>query len=125
MKLSVNASDGSVVELSFDKGPVYIGRQIGSEVFLPDLYVSRQHAVIFATKKGQWFVEDLDSANKTFLNSTAVHKSVIKDGDQITIGGFDIDIHLTGDIKTQDFQQPKKPVHMEETMIADHNTDDD
>ena len=45
---------GSVVgRLKFEKGPIYIGRQMGSQVFLPDKDVSRQHAVFYTDKDFQ------------------------------------------------------------------------
>ena len=66
MRLVVKQGDRTVNELQFEKGPIYIGRHSNSQVFLPDKTVSRQHAVIYNTKDGQWVVEDLESANKTF-----------------------------------------------------------
>ena len=63
MRLFVNLSGSSVNELQFTKGPIYIGRRMGSQVFLPDKAVSRQHAVFYSTKDGSWILEDLDSAN--------------------------------------------------------------
>ncbi|MBN1816423.1 MAG: FHA domain-containing protein [Sedimentisphaerales bacterium] len=92
MKLVVRLPDGSTQEYPFEKGPVYIGRQMGSTIFLPALSVSRQHAVLFATDAGQWILEDLDSANKTYLNDVAIHKSHIKAGDTIRITEYRIDV---------------------------------
>jgi len=60
MRLVVRQSDGTINELQFTKGPVYIGRRPSSQVFLSDEAVSRQHAVIFNTEDGKWVVEDLD-----------------------------------------------------------------
>jgi len=50
---------------------------------LPDLSVSRQHAAIFTTLEGKWLIEDMDSANRTFLNGEEVQKSELKTGDVI------------------------------------------
>jgi len=94
MRLIVRQSDGDVRELAFDKGPIYIGRQMGSTLAIPDLQVSRQHAVLFTNQDGQWILEDLDSTNKTYLNDTAIHKSRVKDDDTIRIGGTTIEVHL-------------------------------
>ncbi len=77
MRLVVKQSNGTINEFQFAQGPVYIGRGANSQVFLPDRAVSRQHAVIFTTQDGKWFVEDLDSANKTYLNDKAIHKAAI------------------------------------------------
>ena len=62
MRLVVKRSGETVNEFRFSKGPIHIGRHKHSQVFLRDIMVSRQHAVIFATQDGKWIVEDLDSA---------------------------------------------------------------
>ena len=62
MRLILRKDGKAVKEFRFPKGPVYIGRHVHSQVFLPDREVSRQHAAIFATREGKWVVEDLESA---------------------------------------------------------------
>ncbi len=89
MRLVVKKGEQSVEEFRFGEGPIYIGRQPNSQVFLPEGTVSRQHAVIFMTGDGKWIVEDLDSANQTYLNDEAVHKAEIK------TGAREIDFHPT------------------------------
>jgi len=100
MRLVVKQGERTVNEFHFDKGPVYIGRNTNSQVFLPDRTVSRQHAVIYNTQEGAWVAEDLDSANKTYLNGDETHKADIKTGDVIRISDFDIEV---------DFEEPKGP----------------
>ena len=97
MRLTVKRGDNLINELRFSRGPIYIGRQIGSQIFLPDRAVSRQHTVIYTTTDGQWIAEDLDSANKTYLNEEAIHKTEIKDGDTLHVADFSIEIHLEDD----------------------------
>ena len=111
MRLFVNLSGSSVNELQFTKGPIYIGRRMGSHVFLPDKAVSRQHAVFYSTKDGSWILEDLDSANKTYLNDKAIHKCGVNHADVIRIADFSIEVHL----HEQDDQA--QDVHMEDTMV--------
>ncbi len=101
MKLLVSLSGSSVNELTFDRGPIYVGRQKGSQVFLPDPAVSRQHAVFYTTKDGTWILEDLGSANKTFLNRVAIHKAEIKNGDTIQIADFQILVQLDEESSSQ------------------------
>jgi pSer/pThr/pTyr-binding forkhead associated (FHA) protein len=92
MRLVVKQKDGGTREFQFPTGPVYIGRAANNHVFLPDPSVSKQHAVINCTEDGKWFVQDMDSANKTFLNGTAVRKAEIKTGDSLRITGFTIEV---------------------------------
>jgi pSer/pThr/pTyr-binding forkhead associated (FHA) protein len=110
MRLVVKQNDRNVNEFRFTKGPIYIGRREDSQVFLPDRAVSRQHAVIFSTQDGKWMVEDLDSANKTYLNDQAIHKVEIKTGDCIRITDYTIEINL------EDSAETEKPIHLEDTL---------
>jgi pSer/pThr/pTyr-binding forkhead associated (FHA) protein len=112
MHLLVKKDGQAVNEFRFDRGPVYIGRHPHSQVFLPDLAVSRQHAAIFTTQDGKWMVEDLDSANKTFLNDKAIHKAEIKTGDCLHIADFSIEINL--EAETDD-----EPIQLEDTLIQE------
>jgi hypothetical protein len=48
-----------------------IGRERGNTVTIPDPRISSQHARL-EWREGRWWIEDLDSANGTFLNGQAV-----------------------------------------------------
>ena len=94
--LIVKRNDQKVNELSFDSTPIYIGRKAGIQVVLPDMSVSREHAMIDA-KEDKWTIEDLDSANKTYLNGVAIHKAAIKSGDALKIADFVIEVDFKDD----------------------------
>jgi hypothetical protein len=94
VRLFISLGESSVNELKFDQGPVYVGRQMGNQVFLPDKSVSRQHAVFYTTKDGSWVVEDLGSSNKTYLNSHPIHKSELKHNDVVRVADFLIRVSL-------------------------------
>jgi len=110
MRLVVKRADQVVKEFHFDKGPIYIGRHVHSQVFLSDEAVSRQHAVIFTAQDGRWMVEDLDSANKTYLNDQPIQKTQIKDGDILRIVDFTIEVDL------KESAAEGKPIHLEDTL---------
>ena len=110
MRLVVTKAGQMVNELRFGRGPIYIGRHAHSQVLLPDRAVSRQHAAIFSTQEGKWIVEDLDSANKTYLNDKAIHKAEIKTGDCIRIGDFDIEVDLETGSEAE--------INLEDTLVA-------
>lgn len=112
MYLTIKYPDSTTKELRFRTGPIYVGRQLGSQVFLPDSSVSRQHAVIYSTKAGKWVLEDLDSANKTYLNGIAIHKSEIKDGDSFTVSGFTVEISFQKTVSLP------RAINMEETLVT-------
>ena len=109
MRLIVKKDGQTVNDFRFERGPIYIGRHEHSQIFLPDRAVSRQHAAIFTTQDGTWVLEDLNSANKTFLNSKAIHKTPIKTGDHIGVGDFEIEVALDTDAG--------EPIHLEDTLM--------
>ncbi|MBN2591329.1 MAG: FHA domain-containing protein [Sedimentisphaerales bacterium] len=113
MRLVVKKSGRIVNEFSFDNGPVYIGRYKYNQVFLPDLSVSRQHAAIFTTLDGKWVVEDMDSANRTFLNGEEIQKAELNTGDVLRISDFTIEIDL--EVASAEV----KPIHLEDTLIPE------
>jgi len=114
MRLVVKKGEGSVNEFRFTKGPIYIGRHSNSQIYLPDAGISRQHAVIFSTEDGKWMVEDLDSANKTYLNDEAVHKVEIKTGDRLRVVDYTIEVNLEEDAE----EEKEKPSELEDTLTA-------
>ena len=112
MRLFVSLGQSSVNELNFDRGPIYVGRQMGSQVFLPDKAVSRQHAVFYTTKDGAWVVEDLGASNKTYVNSEVIHKTELKHNDIVRIADFLIRVSLEAD------EDHERRNDMEDTIIG-------
>ncbi|AQT70102.1 type VI secretion system FHA domain protein [Anaerohalosphaera lusitana] len=112
MRLRITQDGRKLNELIFDSGPIYIGRHVGSQIFLPERGVSRKHAVIYEEDNGDWFVEDLDSSNKTFVNDNAVHKSPLNTGDTIGICGFKINVKLMELEK----EPAKTPLQLDDTI---------
>ena len=113
MRLVVKKNGNIINEFSFDSGPVYIGRYKYNQVILPDLAVSRQHAAIFTTVEGKWVVEDMDSANKTYLNGKEIKKAEINTGDCLRIADYIIEIELGA------ASAVAKQIHFEDTLVPD------
>ena len=113
MRLIVKKNGNIINEFNFDTGPVYIGRYKYNQVFLPDLSVSRQHAAIFTTLEGKWVIEDMDSANRTFLNGEEIQKTELNTGDVIRIADFSIEVDL------QTAPVTVKPIHLEDTLVPE------
>jgi pSer/pThr/pTyr-binding forkhead associated (FHA) protein len=68
------------------QGSVVIGRSPEADIVLDDLQVSRKHARVTANK-GAAVVEDLSSANGTFINQNELHGPARLDpGDELLIG---------------------------------------
>ena len=95
--LIVRRNEQTVNEFTFGQGiSVLIGRRPDVQVVLADNAVSRQHAKI-CMEEDAWTIEDLDSANRTYLNGVAVHKSQIKNGDILKIADFSVMVDVSQD----------------------------
>ncbi|AOT69097.1 FHA domain-containing protein [Geosporobacter ferrireducens] len=65
---------------------VIIGRKNESDIVIKDPFISNQHAQI-SLDEGSYFLEDLDSANGTYLNGERIMDAVkLQNGDRIKIG---------------------------------------
>ncbi len=86
--LIIRAGGGRVGEsfpLIGDK--LTIGRRPDSAVFLDDVTVSRDHALI--VRRGDaWHLDDLGSLNGTYVNRELVESVRLADGDELQIGKF-------------------------------------
>ena len=64
-----------------------IGRSPDCEIFLDDVTVSRNHAVL-VDDGGQFSVEDEGSLNGTFVNRHRIEKATLESGDEVQIGKY-------------------------------------
>jgi pSer/pThr/pTyr-binding forkhead associated (FHA) protein len=100
----VKRGDQTVNRYKFDSTPIYIGRKADLQVVLPDMAVSREHTMI-DFKDGKWTVEDLESANKTYLNGQIIRKAPLKGGDVLKITGFSITIDFVDTANASDKEE--------------------
>ena len=76
---------GNTREIPINRKSLIIGRENDSDIVIAEPNVSRHHAVISSTAEGV-FIEDLGSANGTFVNSAPIVQVQIKHLDTIQIG---------------------------------------
>lgn len=77
---------GEVFRLSGER--VTIGRDADSDIFLDDVTVSRNHAVITLVE-GNASLQDLASLNGTYVNRRRIDEpETLADGDELQIGKF-------------------------------------
>jgi signal transduction histidine kinase len=86
-KLRVLSQDMAGLEFPLAAPEVNLGRLSSNEVCLPlDLRVSRRHARLRHLPEG-WMLEDLGSANGTYIGQRRVHApTLVGPGDQIRVG---------------------------------------
>jgi len=83
-----------------------IGRAVENEIVVSSKRVSREHACV---RREGWRVvlEDLGSANGTFLNGERIHETMqLRDGDQVKIGDVQFTFH-DPDVTYQDAVLPE------------------
>ena len=69
-----------------------IGRRPDSEVFLDDVTVSRDHALLI--KRGeQWYLDDCGSLNGTYVNRSRIESHHLEEGDEVQIGKYKLTFH--------------------------------
>lgn len=79
----------------FNKSEVLIGRETTCDCVLQDSTVSSRHALL-SYHHLQWWLEDLDSTNGTFLNEEPVASSVVlASGDRIRCGAIWIKVDIS------------------------------
>ena len=86
--LVIRAGGGRVGEsfpLSADR--MTIGRRPDSDIFLDDVTVSRDHALL-VRRSGDYFLDDLGSLNGTYVNRHRIESHRLEDGDELQVGKF-------------------------------------
>lgn len=64
-----------------------IGRRPESSVFLDDITVSRDHAVL-VHRGGDWWIDDCGSLNGTYVNRERIDSLKLGDGDELQVGKY-------------------------------------
>lgn len=97
---------GSV--FSIEVLPVVIGRETTATLCIADASVSRRHSQIERTDD-QFFLQDLDSLNGTFVNEIPIKRRELQHGDRVRIGDsqfifltHDADFKASGEIHFDD-----------------------
>jgi hypothetical protein len=64
-----------------------IGRSPDAEIFLDDVTVSRDHAVL-VRRSGAWYLDDSGSLNGTYVNRRRIDSHRLEDGDELQVGKY-------------------------------------
>ena len=92
-KLRILSQDMAGLEFPLDTAEARLGRSSNNEVCLPlDMRASRRHARLRRLAEG-WMLEDLGSANGTYVGQRRVHApTVVRPGEQIRIGRTSLEL---------------------------------
>ena len=64
-----------------------IGRRADSDVFLDDVTVSRDHAIL-VRRGADYYLDDCGSLNGTYVNRERIDSQRLADGDELQVGKF-------------------------------------
>jgi FHA domain len=70
-----------------DQDRMTIGRNPDAEVFLDDVTVSRNHAMLVRRPDGV-YIDDLGSLNGTYVNKRRIESHRLTDGDELQVGKY-------------------------------------
>lgn len=88
LRIRVSLKGRPVRAFAFAKESITVGRDPGSDVFLDNPGVSREHCRIALHPSGSYAIEDLDSANGLFVNDQPVKIHFIRNNDVVHVGKF-------------------------------------
>ncbi len=91
--LVIRAGGGRVGESFAVEGErMSIGRRPDSEVFLDDVTVSRDHALLI--RRGEdWYLDDCGSLNGTYVNRSRIESRHLEEGDEVQVGKYKLTFH--------------------------------
>jgi pSer/pThr/pTyr-binding forkhead associated (FHA) protein len=91
--LVIRVGGGRVGEsFAVDRERMSIGRRPDAEVFLDDVTVSRDHALL--VRRGeQWYLDDCGSLNGTYVNRSRIESQRLDEGDEVQIGKYKLTFH--------------------------------
>jgi hypothetical protein len=86
--LVIRAGGGRAGEsFAVDGERMTIGRRPDSEIFLDDITVSRDHALL-VHRGSDWYIDDCGSLNGTYVNRERIDSQRLTDGDELQIGKY-------------------------------------
>ena len=86
-KLIVTLDDKLINVVSIDKNRMTLGRRPYNDIMVDNLAVSGEHAAIQAIG-AEFYVEDLNSTNGTYINGKKIKRQILQNGDQIELGKY-------------------------------------
>lgn len=93
IKLQIAMPNG-MQTLLFQEPEIFIGRDASCQCILPDATISAQHARL-SFHHQQWWIEDLNSTNGTFIHEEAVSTpAVLTSGDHVRCGRVEIGVQI-------------------------------
>ncbi|MGE0193926.1 MAG: FHA domain-containing protein [Planctomycetota bacterium] len=91
-RIDIHAPGEPVRSLEVGPAGAIVGRAEDAEAFVTEPRASRRHARVLPLEEGGWIVEDLASANGTWVGEQRILRRRLADGDSVRIGATRIDL---------------------------------
>ena len=116
-KAAAPVSETAMVKVEVTTGPLkgtkiekfkdlLIGRGPTCDILVPDDAISTEHSRIFRDSSGSYFVEDLGSANGTFVNNRRItERTPVSNGSKIRVGTTVIEYSEVDPVKRKAFKR--------------------
>jgi pSer/pThr/pTyr-binding forkhead associated (FHA) protein len=111
LKIKLNYQGKSLAVYETENDQIRVGRNSANDIHIDNLAVSGSHAVIKRVMNN-YFIEDLNSTNGTFVNEKKITKYEILDGDEVIIGKHSLTFHYFSSFSAQKNA-------MDQTMVLD------
>ena len=117
LKLRLSLMGRPVRSYTFDKPVVSVGRDPGSDIFVDNPGVSRDHFRFEVTPDGVYQVVDLGSANGTFVNEQMINTCAVKNNDVVRFGKYTLWIGYEKDRRTDPVPKSASPTAEKATVV--------
>ncbi len=88
-KIIVSLDDNLIKVVPLNKDRMTLGRRPYNDIVVDNLAVSGEHAALQVIGH-DYFIEDLNSTNGTYINEQKIKRQILKNGDTIEIGKYAI-----------------------------------
>jgi hypothetical protein len=88
-RLVVSNGGENAAEIALDRPRLVLGRDEACDITLDSAYLRRYHSLFMETPAG-WLLIDLNSTNGSFVNGRRIREQVLRDGDLIAIGQYQL-----------------------------------
>ena len=107
-KLILKLGDEVIREFLLGRGALTIGRKDDNDIQIESKEVSGLHAKLF-NYGGNFFIQDMESLNGTFVNNKRIVKHHLSKGDIINIGQYTLVFRYDPDKEEADQENKQKP----------------
>jgi pSer/pThr/pTyr-binding forkhead associated (FHA) protein len=121
LRIRVSLKGRPVKSYTFKKDAIRIGRNPESDIFLDNPGISREHFKIELNSRGYYEVEDLGSANGTYLNDELIQREPLMNNDVIRAGKFSLWVNYEEDRRGSGGEGAGSPTAYEGTTVLSTN----